>query len=721
MAYLTKPRIAAAGTITPAIPVGLLTQGGAWQTTANDPVFSAKMFGFSGVKFTTNIKLVVNSTPFQQGKLRLTIYPNPSASGVGASAHYVNRVTTSQLPGVDMLINDESVTMSVPWCSYQEYIDATGTIVEPLMWRITVFSPLLNGPNATITTANYTVWIWYTDVQLFGCSTASIVAQSKKGKSVVKRVAISEQEDKPLSSWLSSASKLASDLMAIPTIAPLAGPTSIMLSGLSGVASYFGYSRPTNGEPVRSVATHFHSALPNSVGVTPASVLAFNKDCKVKGITDFSPGQLDEMSINFVKRQWSFFDELTWSNTASSGTQLYKRDLNLSYGVAYGASTTLPPISLLSYLFRHYRGGIEILFKFVKTGFHSGSLAISSQYGTSSGANLLLTDTDPLYRTIVDIQEGDEVCISFPFIHPADFLQTYESFGTWYMHVMNPLICPETVAQSIVVQMYVRGAENLEFATIADENKIYPVYAQGGKVQEDGEITCELIGNIGEASPIYPAVAASTMGETCTSLLQVLKYGSQLYVWQVSAPVTNTITFEVCMSSAASYTKTGAAPSVAPAWQAGFMNVIRACYGFSRGGHEFSILHTDGSNTTPTQPSEKVFVVRSHISYGTPAQVNNTAQESFGCTFQTATMYAGTPHTSANHADHGHGAIVTYRGKYRVAPTLMVDRTSNLNDSQSLNFARITVAPTDTVIVRAADDFQCLFWLGVPPVLTGYV
>lgn len=719
--FMEKPRIAATTTITPAMPTGLLISGNSWTATASDPVFANKVFGFSGIKYTTNIKVVVNSTPFQQGRLRLSIYPNYTAAGPNADLHHVNRMTVSQLPGVDMSINDGSMTLAVPWCSYQEYLDVTGTIVDPLHWRVTIFSPLANGPNATITTANLTVWVWFTDVELFGCSTASIVTQSAKGKSKVKRVAISEQESKPLSSWLSSASTLVSSVSDIPSLAPISGPTSIMLSGLSGLASYFGYSRPVSGEPIHGVATHYHNALPNSQGVSPSSVMALNKDAKVKAITDFSPGGVDEMSINFVKRQWSYFDEFTWSNSSGLGTQLYKRDLNLGYSATVSGSTTLAPITLLSNLFRHYRGGLEIMFKFVKTGFHSGSLAVSCQYGTTSGGNLLLTDTDPLYRTILDIQEGNEFCINFPFMHPADFLQTYELFGTWYMHVVNPLICPETVSQSVVVQMYVRGSEDMEFSTIADDNVVQPVFAQGGVVDEDGEITCEVIGGVGSPDRIKPVVSASTMSETCTSLLQVLKYGSQLFLWSNAAPTQAWYVFDVCPSGAGIITKTGVASAVYPSIMCGFMNVIRACYGFHRGGFEFSVIHTDGlpstaGSTNNLNPNQKTYWMRSHIAFGSPSPVSQPV-DSPGFQYQTGTVKTGTPHTTANACDHGLGGVLPFRNKFRVSPTLLINRTQNLNDTQSLNFMRLSLGVGDTVIMRVSDDYQSLFWLGVPPVV----
>lgn len=716
--YLAKPRIMQTWVLTPLLPALSFIQGTSWTDTANIPVFADKVFGFSGIKYTTNIKVVVNSTPFQQGRLRLAYYPCTTLTSSEYIMHMVDRTTISQLPGIEMNLYDGSMTLSIPWCSYQEYLDVTGTIVDPLVWRLAVFSPLLNGPNATITSANVTVWVWYTDVQLYGCSTGAIVAQSNMGKNKIKRINVAEQESKPLSSWLGSASKLVGDMSAIPSIGALAGPTSLMLSGMSGLASYFGYARPTNCDKQMIMNPHYLNAHPNSEGTIPASVLALHKDAKVKAVVDFSPGGMDEMSINFVKKQWAFFDEFTWTNSTALGAQLYQRDLNLTYQNTIRTNViTMTPITMLSNLFRHYRGGIEIMFKFVKTGFHTGSIAVSCQYGTSSGPALTLQQTDPLYRTVLDIQEGDEFCINFPYMNPADFLYTFESFGTWYIHVVNPLICPETVAQSVVVQMYVRGADDMEFSTIADANMLYPVWAQGGTVDDTGEITCEVIGGVGSMDTIKPAIAASTVSETCSSLLQVLKYGSEMTFYIPSG--TGTYWRVECIPSAvmAYYVPTTGA-STKPYVTSGFMPIIKSCYAFQRGGHTIDYINMcDFWGATPTT-SRGTSYLAAMSNYGTPLPIiadNNTGRTNI---YTGTGVINGSRHLAANALEHGTSIVLPYKSKYRVVPVRIITGSTTMTPEQNLAGFEAWFIEGDRLTLRVADDYQSMYWVGVPTVTT---
>lgn len=711
--FMAKPRIAGTATWTPALAVGgPLLQNYSWTFTSNDAVFANKIFGFSGISYTTHIKLQVNANPFQQGRLKLCYYPNPTASSTKLASHFANRITVSQLPGLEMNVNDTSIEIAVPFTSYERYIDVTGTVKDPLFWNVTIMSPLVNGPNATNVNANVTVWVWYTDVKLYGASNAPIVAQSGRVHTRIRTRPASEQEEKPLSAWLSSASKVASSFSAIPSIAPLSGPTSLFVTGLSGLASYFGYSRPVSGEPVRPIAPHYHNALPNSDGVSPASVLSLRKDAKIKAIVDYSPMSLDEMSINFVKRQWCYFDEFTWATSATIGSQLHKRDLNLGYSATLGNGVTMSPLTFLSNLLRFYRGGIEVMFKLVKTGFHSGALAVSCQYGTSSGANYVLQDTDPLHRTIVDIQEGTEFCILFPFVHGSEYLETFQAFGTWYVHVVNALVCPETVNNSITVQMYVRGAEDMEFSTIADANHLTPIVTQGGELMDDDEIVCEPVGGMIAAKQISGLHAMGSVSDTCTSLLQLLKYGSQIAFSYTTLPTSvETVTFNPWGINA--FTKIGAGATTVPPAQYPVIDAIRACYAYTRGSFEVTTL---ASNATGGATSSGGFVIRSHIAYGAPNPVATGGTDDFshGYTIASKANRPVQPHTAANKADHGLGVILPYRCRYRVSPTKYISGSDVLDDTQSLNFAKITVNPSDPVIMRVGDDFQCLYWVGVP-------
>jgi hypothetical protein len=230
-----------------------------------------------------------------------------------------------------MTTMSESMQVEVPFLSFEEYYEMTGSRNDPLRFSLRVFSPLVNGPNAVSTSVGYTVWIWYTNVELYG---ATFIAPQGAGTKLGKVRTVSDQEDRPLSTWLSASSSLASSLSAIPYINTITGPTSVYLKYLSGLAHAFGYSRPLNGEPVRPMAPHLHNALANSDGVNVGTMMAINHDAKSRLITDYSPQGMDEMSINFIKRQWSYVNEFSMSTSDASGAQLWQNILRLNMGNA---------------------------------------------------------------------------------------------------------------------------------------------------------------------------------------------------------------------------------------------------------------------------------------------------------------------------------------------------------------------------------------------------
>lgn len=150
--FMSKPRISKTATWTTGSAAGsLLLSGTSWTETALDPVFANKIFGFSGLTYTTNLRVQVNASPFQQGRLRLSYYPNAVASPLKVIGHLQNRTSISQLPGIEMNVNDVSMELKIPFTSFQEYLDVVNSVnnvIDPVSWYLHVFSPLANGPNA---------------------------------------------------------------------------------------------------------------------------------------------------------------------------------------------------------------------------------------------------------------------------------------------------------------------------------------------------------------------------------------------------------------------------------------------------------------------------------------------------------------------------------------------------------------------------------------------
>lgn len=732
--FMAKPRLVATATWTPASLVGAALFGNmkSFAHVAVSPAFVAKLSGFTGVRYTTNIKVVINATPFQQGKLRLVYYPNGGNTLAKYNAHVSNRISLSQMPGVELTTMQQSAETSVPFLSYQEYYDMVGDRVDPLLFNVHVFAPLENGPNATRPNVIVTVWVWFTDVELFGVSTLEPQSKSSvKGK--IRTVAA--QEERPLSSWLSATSRLASSMSSVPIISSIAAPTAVWTKVASGLASSFGYSRPIDGNPVRSMAPHLLNSISNADGLNVSSVLALNKDASCRLIDDYSPMGQDEMSVNFIKRQWSFIREFSFAVGSAQGAQLTEQGLGPNIGISpvtnFGQAVT--PTEFLSRLTRYYRGGIEICFKFVKTGFHSGTLGFSYAVGNTI-PSVTIADTDRLHRTIIDIQDGDSVCLAFPFISSRDWLPCEAAYGRLYVHVVNQLVAPETCPQQILVQMYTRGMEDMEFSAYNHNSAFLPqletpivnqggIQMQGGDVQEDDEIVCEPIGGT-IVSPIPNGIQMmDCMSESLTSLLSFLKNGNLLSFYYATGTAYERQNFAFNPSAWTVRGRSPVAVFTEPAYLAGTLSYIKSAFAFQRGGHELNILPqvqdtygtTKALNThlvSAMHHSTSTLVYQGDISYGF------TSAALLGSAVNLRERVAVNNPKAMNHGRFGLSVTLPYRSLYRVNLIRPQILGSSSGDDQALGRFVLDIQSGDMLMLRPAEDFQLLYWVGVPPMVS---
>lgn len=719
--YLAKPRLV------DQVSWGAQAQGAplfpdrdSFYSVTSYPKFLGKIRGFTGIRYTTNIRVVLNATPFQQGKLRLAYYPNGGLQKSKWRAHTSTLVSLSQLPGLEMTTADASMEVSIPFSSFQPYYDMVGDARDPVLYNVFCFSPLLSGAS-TSNTAPVSVWVWFTDVELFGASTLEPQSRMAKRKGTVR--APPTEEERPLSAWLSATSKLASSLSSVPLISTIAGPTAVWTKYASGVANAFGYSRPMNGEPVRPMAPHYHSSITNADGLNVGSTLALNKDASSRIISDYSPSGMDEMSINFIKKQWSYVREFTFPTTEGSGTQIAEGTLGPLMGSATSATygLSVAPTEFLAQLFRMYRGGMEVKFSFIKTGFHAGSLAFSYASGSST-PSITLQDTSLLHKTIVDIQQGDEVCLSFPFISSREWLEKQTPYGRWYCHIMNQLTRPETVPPFVTVQVYVRGMDDLEYTSYnIQEPRVVKLplplepeglQMEGIETEETGEIVCEPIGG----SLVEPRPSGLQMmdcvSETCTSLLQFLKAGTLVKFPFVSGTSSRVFAFNPgvwCVRGQ------NGATEVQPPYVAGPLNFIRSCYAFQRGGYELNIAAGDGSISFTRSPpdmsimSDYFFGGGVAFQEGPPSHWAGTDRVTVDDGFQV------TGPRASNSRQHGLSATLPYRSQYRVNPILPVASTIGTGDYEFRARFVVSCEVQDTVYLRPAEDFQLLYWVGVPP------
>jgi hypothetical protein len=718
IAYFAKPVPIASGAWDIANPnTTYLFDQRTWTGIFNNTMWMDKLRGFYGLRATLRVDLVLNATPFHQGRLRLCYYPCAELNVVKSSMHKGHRTPISQLPGVDMGCGDTSVSLSIPYVAPGRFIELTspGNVISWGDLYLVVMSPLLVGPGAD-STVDYTIWYSMVDVQLFG-QTYKAVQQSGVGKGRATRIMPTEAEQRPISHVLGAAANFSSAVAKIPLLSPWAGPVSWFLNAAKGAAYSFGFAKPVNSEKPCQMSNNYNWYTTTSDGLDNSMPLAVLFDAKLKLLSDISDGGEDQMSIDFIKKQWAYYTTMFVNESQTPGDQLLR--IPLQPDVFHNQISTNEdyhtPVSYLSNLFGAYRGDIEIMFKFVKTGFHAGAFAFTYVPGPDD-LTITLTDTSYCYRTVVDIQEGDHACFTCPYLLPLDFINIDIKYGSLFVHVVNPLRSPETCSDTIEVLVYVRGGDSLQFQKPRAWLD-YPVTAQGGEVENISEdIVCSAPGQA-PVGPLDYTINQDSMSECATSLLQLIKRFNVIAFEYADAALNDVVALVPWAVGCGR-------------WNLSILTPPRQCYdpllaqvlapfAFYRGGMRF--------RTTPISTgvdSNLSYIYRSdNIDNNTVAFVETGTLTSDGYlpfrsnyTVASLQLQPQPPATNIYNAG-GLSVQVPYQNVYRMVPVQYCNTSSTTCDFLTPR-ARLRIwtgTSKNRMITRAvADDFQALFWVGIP-------
>jgi hypothetical protein len=514
-------------------------------------MWTSKIAGFRYLKYTSILKVIFNPSPFHAGSVYVWWNPIPMSLRSSALAplygmHTRDLIAKSQKPGVLYNCGEDSVQLTVPFVGPTMGIDRedsqrwdTGSITG------TIASPLRTGTGAS--TVNWNAWLSFTDFELFGPYVPNgFSAKGGKKNTVSRRIGECPEEESPapsISKMLSTTSSVFNSLSDIPLIGSFCAPAAWVTAALSGAASAVGWSKPDLQSSASFMVKNYHHGSANASGVNLSDKLSVMGDNFLTVNTGISFRDEDELSINFLKRQWSIFSRFGFSSTDNVGQLLFSFSLlptlhNTNAAVTTSTGNTViynnTPVSFLGDLFQYWRGGFEYKFIINRTGYHAGTIVFSYH---PLDQTVSYDNTRYLHKNIVDIQDGSEVCLTIPYVSTDPWKNNTESSGFITVHVVSPLRFPDTVASLVEILCYVRGAPDMEF-TVPVNDPQRPVWiANGIDTMESGPI-CS--GGIGSATQrtMESAFAEFCIGEKIMSLSSLLKRNVPLYLSNV-APATN--------------------------------------------------------------------------------------------------------------------------------------------------------------------------------------
>lgn len=428
----------------------------------------------------------------------------------------------------------------------------------------------LKHANGAIDPINITVSVWAEQVRL-SCPTSTnafgIVAQSN-------RTAVGEYSSSPIQNVSSAISAAAGALSNLPIIGPYALATQMVSSTMGSVARVFGFSAPANISDLTTMRSHAVTRLANTDRKDDVSKLT--TDSKQELTIDPSVCGVrtgDELVISAIATKQSYLTSFNWTVARVNGDYLFATRVMPTNIVTNGSKLYLTACAFAALPFKYWRGTMKYRFQVVCSAYHRGRILVTYDPYISQSREF-----NTAFTRVVDISNERDFTIEVGMANPLSYLErspalaeyfktsgayandTVIQNGTLNLTVLNELTVPNsTTDNDIVINVFVSGCDDLEFAVPTDDIMSSIVLHSAMEPQSDREPVSEVIppaeNNPLDAPPIEQANACldddSTnlvyFGESVPSFRSLLKrynyhssalaYGNAIgNIWKVVQP-----------------------------------------------------------------------------------------------------------------------------------------------------------------------------------------
>lgn len=519
-----------------------------WFEFLNNASIKNKLSNYAFIRGSLKLKVITNASPFLYGSMRMVYQPLPdfTASTITSTVPS-NLVPLSQRPGVWITpSHSEGAEFTCPFVYPRSFVRTTvANDVRGLgALEMHIYNVLASANGAT-SSVSVQIYAWMEDVVIAGPSLGAVLQADEYGVGVVSAPA-------------SAVAAAAKTMTRAPLIGRFAKATEIGASAVSNIAKLFGYTNvPVISDPQPMRIQPFPTLASAEIGF-PQDKLAL--DAKNELSIDPSIAGLsgeDEMAVSsFVQRE-SFLVGSTWSSSQVPDTPLFSSVVvpQLQYNVSNLIDFT--PMALAAAMFRNWRGDIIFRFRFIASPFHKGRVRIS--YDPQATAIQTFGDTGPfVMNRIVDLGAETDVEFRVPYQQALPWCYTTSSTTTAFttsttpaltindtfhngiisVKVLTALTGPTTTA-SVGMQVFVRGAENLEFANPSSLSPdLSPFALQSEEYYHDPENVSNTLGTATDASTHRALV---NFGETVRSFRMLMRRHNWLDTVYIDNPTASTV------------------------------------------------------------------------------------------------------------------------------------------------------------------------------------
>lgn len=673
-------------------------------------VYKRKLQGYLGVRGKIILRLQINATKFQQGRIILGY--NPVA--LDAFRRYQSPTTITQLPHVQMDIATQTeVILEIPYTQIYTHfglLSGEGRWGDAFLYN---YLPFRTGAGST--NCDYSVWASMEDVELVTpTANKGYIAQmagDRFKKSPSRETELLSQG--PVSSALSKISDAATMLAQVPLLSSIAHPVAWITQIGSQVASIFGWSNPINELPIerRNITTYQYEN--NCDKIDNAFSLGLTTTNKVSILPGLGGTDLDEMSMSFLNSVNFFYYRYAWTTSNVVGDAIMTIDLRPSdfFRTNDDGAIAFGPISYFATLFNYYRGSLKFKFKFAKTIFHSGRLVLAycpGYNGSGTPFTVNLDESAYTYREILDMRDACEFEFTMPYASVRPYLKSDQQYGRFTLLVLNPLVAPDTVDTTVDIALEVSGTPDFEWFDPVSPKYLPVAQSASDRVGATRPNVDQTIGNsvLNRATNISSELC---VGERILSVKQLL---ARNCAWGSTANVTlNSIGFRPFDI----YNSVVNRPFslVYAARDSDYFDIFSSFYRFSRGGvntrfqmratypeteGKWLVPKNNSDSTTMSVTAPSLATCQSHV-------YENTAN---GNTVSVLVPMYHPTHARVNFGSTQSSAILPYtRHKEPYTSSQYVSITNTAGGSS-----------TGTIYRSVADDFQLGFFVGIPPMLS---
>lgn len=555
--FLSRPVRIASFTWNESDAVGTAHTYSPWHLFFNDARIKYKTNNYSFVQCDLKVKVLINASPFYYGAMIMAYQPLPNLcttynmitpdAGTGYFIPYSQRPHLWIYPTANA-----AGEMTLPFFLNRNWLRIQSAADFTNMGSLTFlnYTALASANGATGSGVTVQVYAWAENVRLSGPS-VGLAMQAKN-----------DEYSGPISGPASAIAEAAGALARIPLISRFATATQMGARGIANGARLLGFTNT----PVISDVQPFRPAAMAPMSTSEVSYPVEKLTLDPKNELTIDPNTVglestDELSICHLVQKESYICTTTWATSNATDDILFSSLVAPSMFYTDNqtqAKIFMTPMCWLSYNFVHWRGDIIFRFKFVASPFHKGRVRISYDPAGYAGENIIsdAASTTAVFTTVVDLGKDTDVELRVPFQQAYPWLRengfpvasntlwstnasptfAYDPTlhnGTIVMRVLTALSAPVTTS-SIPVMVFVRGAENLEFANPSNafnDNETRYTWLPPQSEEDEDELLKVVAG--GQVHSPAPERFLVNFGESVNNLRQILRRSSLSYVRQV--------------------------------------------------------------------------------------------------------------------------------------------------------------------------------------------